>query len=104
MLTASRIRDGLDATSKPDGGADGANDDRANGDGASDDADGMSNGASRRSPGPGLRFLLEIVGLASEIFFDGERHRFGRARHQAHAQSCGYNAAKKAPQRTAAID
>jgi hypothetical protein len=39
MLTASRIRDGLDATSKPDGGADGANDDRANGDGANDDAD-----------------------------------------------------------------
>ncbi|WP_426527560.1 hypothetical protein [Bradyrhizobium sp. McL0615] len=39
MLTASRIRDGLDATSKPDGGADGANDDRADGDGASDDGD-----------------------------------------------------------------
>ena len=39
MLTASRIRDGLDATSKPDGGADGANDDRANGDGAGDDGD-----------------------------------------------------------------
>jgi hypothetical protein len=36
MLTASRMRDGLDATSKPDGGADGANDDRANDDGDAD--------------------------------------------------------------------
>jgi hypothetical protein len=36
MLTASRIRDGLDATSKPDGGADGANDDRASADGDAD--------------------------------------------------------------------
>jgi hypothetical protein len=48
--------------------------------------------------------MLEIVGLGSEIFFHGERHRFGRSRQQADTKSCGYDAAKKAPQRRAAID
>jgi hypothetical protein len=48
--------------------------------------------------------MFEIVGLASEIFFHGERHRFGRSWQQARTKSCGDDAAKKAPQRSAAID
>jgi hypothetical protein len=39
----------------------------------------MANGPRRRSGSHGLSFLLEITGLVSEIFFHGERHRFGRA-------------------------